>query len=332
MGGYGTYKLATQFPDLFAAAQTTVGPPGVGVKIPPGPPSGGPETDTAPQLPSVRHVPFDNWAGSIDELVPIVGPVDQNAIFDRLGYRYRFRVFTADHFFLAIHDQYDDAAQFLEDREVLRDPRRVTYVRSPAMDQPELGIVADSAYWLSGIALLDDSGGAPRGTVDVVSEGFGVGDPEPLPTTNAAGSLGPGTFGFLAFTEQRKRWGDAPETPVRDALTVTAANVSTLAVDVERARVTCAVEVDIVSETPVEVILEGCNRVVRGGGPTGSGPGDGGDENGAGGNGTGGAPGRSGQAASASPARTLPATGGGPALPLLAGATVAAAALARRRA
>ena len=27
MGGYGTYKFATQFPDLFAAGQPTVGPP-----------------------------------------------------------------------------------------------------------------------------------------------------------------------------------------------------------------------------------------------------------------------------------------------------------------
>ena len=29
MGGYGAYKLASQFPDLFARVQTTVGPPGI---------------------------------------------------------------------------------------------------------------------------------------------------------------------------------------------------------------------------------------------------------------------------------------------------------------
>ena len=30
MGGYATYKFSTQFPDLFAKAQPTVGPPGLG--------------------------------------------------------------------------------------------------------------------------------------------------------------------------------------------------------------------------------------------------------------------------------------------------------------
>ena len=30
MGGYGTYKFATQYPDLFAAGQPVVGPPGQG--------------------------------------------------------------------------------------------------------------------------------------------------------------------------------------------------------------------------------------------------------------------------------------------------------------
>ena len=39
MGGYGAYKLASQFPDLFARVQTTVGPPGIGI------------ADTRPLLP-----------------------------------------------------------------------------------------------------------------------------------------------------------------------------------------------------------------------------------------------------------------------------------------
>ncbi len=39
MGGYGTYKFASQFPDLFARANPVVGPPGLGVWVPPSPPS-----------------------------------------------------------------------------------------------------------------------------------------------------------------------------------------------------------------------------------------------------------------------------------------------------
>ena len=41
MGGYGTYKFTTQFPDLFARAQPTVGPPGLGVWVPPAEPRPG---------------------------------------------------------------------------------------------------------------------------------------------------------------------------------------------------------------------------------------------------------------------------------------------------
>jgi C-terminal binding-module, SLH-like, of glucodextranase len=35
MGGYGTYKFAAQYPDLFARANPVVGPPGLGVWLPP---------------------------------------------------------------------------------------------------------------------------------------------------------------------------------------------------------------------------------------------------------------------------------------------------------
>ena len=41
MGGYGTYKFATQYPDLFARANPVVGPPGLGIWVPPSPPQPG---------------------------------------------------------------------------------------------------------------------------------------------------------------------------------------------------------------------------------------------------------------------------------------------------
>jgi len=31
MGGYGTFKFAARYPDLFAKAHTIVGPPGLGI-------------------------------------------------------------------------------------------------------------------------------------------------------------------------------------------------------------------------------------------------------------------------------------------------------------
>ena len=41
MGGYATYKLGTQFPDLFAKGQPVVGPPGQGIWVPPATRTGG---------------------------------------------------------------------------------------------------------------------------------------------------------------------------------------------------------------------------------------------------------------------------------------------------
>src|SRR3712207_1762315 len=118
-------------------------------------------------LPSVRHIPFLMWVGSTDQLVPITGTTAQAQTFDDLGYRYIFDVFTpADHFALAINDQYGPAAEFLGTDKVVRDPARVTYVVNPKMDFPEVGTVADHAYWLSGLRVRDTSGEAPRALVD----------------------------------------------------------------------------------------------------------------------------------------------------------------------
>ena len=115
MGGYGTYKLASQFPDLFAKAQPTVGPPGLGVWVPPAEPEpGGAQSLTQRMLGSVRNVPFLIWDETTDELVPIAGVLEQVKAFDELGYRYEFDQFQAgDHLTLAINDEYAPAAAFL---------------------------------------------------------------------------------------------------------------------------------------------------------------------------------------------------------------------------
>ena len=73
MGGYGTYKLAGQFPDLFARANPVVGPPSLGITFTGQDSTGGPQTITRPMLASVRNIPFLIWDGAQDELVPTSG-------------------------------------------------------------------------------------------------------------------------------------------------------------------------------------------------------------------------------------------------------------------
>ncbi|MGH3326565.1 MAG: hypothetical protein ACRDPT_01985, partial [Streptomycetales bacterium] len=261
MGGYGTYKLATTFPDLFARGQPTVGPPGLGVWLPPAPPTGGEQTNTFRQLGSLRNVPFLMWVASTDELVPVAGPQRQARGFDDLGYRYELDVFApGDHFLLAINDQYAPAAEFLGTARVDRNPAHVTHVVNPAMDVPSLGLVGDHAYWLSGLRLRDAGGGAPLGTIDVRSGGFGAGDPTPSGTQVGADVLAGGNVGPLPYHRQLQGWGPAPQAPPRNALEIEAENIARVTVHPGRARVGCDAALDVTTDGPLTVTLAGCGR------------------------------------------------------------------------
>ena len=263
MGGYGTFKLATRYPDLFAKGQPTVGPPGLGVWVPPAPPSGGESTNTFRQLASLRNVPFLMWVASSDELVPLPGTQLQARGFDELGYRYVFDTFApAEHLTLAVNDQYAPAADFLGTTRVDRDPAHVTYTVNPTMDFPDLGLTGDHAYWLSDLRLRDGGGDAPLGAIDIRSRGFGVGDPRPSGTEVSAGTLTGGNLPALAYTRQQQEWGATPEAPVENVLEITAENIEHVTVNPLRARVGCDVALDVDTDGPLDVTLAGCGRTV----------------------------------------------------------------------
>jgi hypothetical protein len=259
MGGYGTYKFATQFPDLFARAQPTVGPPGLGVWVPPAEPTGGEQSLTQRMLASVRNIPFLIWDETTDELVPIAGVLEQVKTFDSLGYRYQFDDFQAgEHLTLAINDEFQPAAEFLGTEEVDRNPAHVTYVYNPTMDFPADGTTAGHAYWVYGVKLREDSGSDPLGTVDVRSEGFGVGDPSASETTYGAGVLTGGKIPAIPYTSQARTWGPAPTEPVRDALAIDTTNVAEVSIDAKRARVNCRAALDVTTDGPLTVTLTDC--------------------------------------------------------------------------
>jgi Putative esterase len=249
MGGYGTFKLATQYPDLFARAETTVGPSGEGIPV----------ARTRPQLESLRNIPILMWAGGADASVPVEDTGPQADRLDALGYRYEYDLFLgAIHLLLAFNDQYQPVADFLGTARVDRSPPHVSYVYNPATDYPAAGTSAGHAYWVSGVKLRDAAANGGRGLVDVRSDGFGVGDPAASATARGTGTLTGGQLFGLAYTAQSKTWGAAPVTGTGDRLVVSATNVASLTIDPIRARVTCDAEVDVTSDGPVEVTLAGC--------------------------------------------------------------------------
>jgi hypothetical protein len=235
-------------------------------------------------LPSVRNIPFLMWNQYSDELVPIAGTRQQAQTFDALGYRYQWWAFTpGEHITLAINDQYQPVADFLGNPVVNRNPQHVTYVVNPTMDFPANGVVADHAYWLSGLRVrnMAGAGRGPDGSpppgppkIDVFSRGFGLGDPRPNATQNDGGALTGGNLPALAFTRQTKTWGRTPHIRTRNQLDLTARNVSRTTINADRARVHCNARVTLDTDGPMRITLtgRGCRRVinvrcVRGHGP-----------------------------------------------------------------
>jgi hypothetical protein len=251
MGGYGTFKLAEQFPDLFARGQSTVG-----------------ASADNNLVPSLRNIPIQMWNMATDELVPESSYLPTAQALDAAGYRYDLDIFApGDHLTLAINDQFAPAAAFLGTAAVDRNPPHVTYVVDPALDYPQLGLVADHAYWLSGLTVRNTTppvtGGHAEGTIDAVSHGSGTGDPPPSATQYGAGTLTGGTLPALAYTSRYKTWGAAPAAVTADRLDITAANVATVTVDPARARVDCNVVLDVHTDGPLTVNLAGCGRTLQ---------------------------------------------------------------------
>lgn len=235
MGGLGTFRLLSRWPDLFGRGMSVVG-------------AGSPDTS----LPSLRNTPVMSWAAAGDELVNLQRTEATTTRMAELGLRFDHWLFLgSDHLTLATNDEYGPAADFLGSHRADRDPPHVTYVVDPTTDSARAGAVADHAFWLSGLRARDPT--ARRGTIDVRSEGFGSGDPRPTGVRTSAGTLSGGSHGPMPYQRRDQDWGPAPAAPRADRLVVRATNVARAVVDARRARVSCAPRLDVVSDGPLDL-------------------------------------------------------------------------------
>jgi dienelactone hydrolase len=181
MGGYGTYKLAATYPDLFARAFAVVGPADESIT---GGPTGGAfagaedTENTIHVLDNLRNVPLLMWNGTNDELVPVAGPLQTERRLYDLGYEHRLDLFPGyDHFLFSLRDEWGPGRDWLGDHRRLRAPSHVTFRAFPEMDRPALGLTHDHAYWLSRVRVAR---GARSGLVDAFSATRGYLDPTML--------------------------------------------------------------------------------------------------------------------------------------------------------
>ena len=238
MGGGGTYRLGSRWPDLFARAFPIVGPP-----------------TSAASFKALRNVPVMAWYGHTDELV---GPEMSEEAFlnaEQSGIRYDHWEFVpAGHITEGNNDEYGPAADFFGNHTVDPSPPHVTYLYDPSQDPKALS-PSNHAYWISAITLADPSN---SGSVDARSHGFGAGDAPVLPVKFSAGTLDGGSHGSIPYERRTIDWGPAPSEPTADTVDVVVSNVASLVIDPKRAHVDCNAKVNLTSDVQTKAILAGC--------------------------------------------------------------------------
>ena len=241
MGGYGTYKLAAQFPDLFARANPVVGPPSRGVSVP------------GDRLRQRRH------GHQPDARLAAAGPVHDlgrgrgragpdrrgdraGDNFDDLGLPLRLRRLPHRRPPPARRQRpVPPAADFLGTARVR--PQSAARQLRPQPDHglPRPGDGRPTTPTGSPACACATPSARRRSARSTRSRTrFGEGDPQPGPTQTRSAVLPPGDLGLpFPYNERSKSWGPTPEAPRRDRLELELENVSRVVVDTKRAQLTC---------------------------------------------------------------------------------------------
>ena len=246
MGGFGTFRLLARWPDLFGRGMSTVGAPG----------------SVSDQLASLRNTPLMTWNAGADELVNIRTSEQTVTDMTAAGVRFVHWLFpSADHLTLATNDEYGPAAEFLGEYRADRSPPHVTYVVDTREDSKEALAVGDHAYWVSRVRLRETQ--ASRGTIDVSSGGFGVGDQPVLDIATGEGTLNGGDHGPMPFQSRERAWGPAPSKGRTDKLFLKAANIGAATFDGTRARVGCAPKLYVETDGPLDLTVACTPAIAR---------------------------------------------------------------------
>jgi len=255
MGGYGTLRTASLYPELFARILaihpcTSRGAAGTG---------GDPVTAS---LASLRHLPVALWNSVNDPLCLYATTRQVRDELDALGYATNLFTLANDHFTDITNDVMTPALDWVGGSTVTRDPARVTYVVHPEHAYPRYGLNPDHAYWVSGLRVRDESGGT--GTIDVTSHGLGTSSGGLLPLRAGSGILTGGElFPALPYAFETRDPAPAITTPKADRIELTVRNITTVTIHPERAGISCGATIAVDTDGPVTVTLAGCPDASR---------------------------------------------------------------------
>jgi pimeloyl-ACP methyl ester carboxylesterase len=273
MGGWASWLLPILYPDRFAAAFPASGAltqgAWVGCDADPcytGANGGDPKAEfTMPLLENLRWVPYANYQGAADELVPVAGVTQQMNRMRDLGLRYRYWVFPhEEHYGPPIVDLWAEGVRY--EHGFVRDPNppAVTYIRSMPMehavqtvnsDKVPLAFHFDRAYWMSGLEPVDPANGRAR----IDARSFAIPDPQH--------DLAPEVAPPVSADEpnpsvmEGQAWADRPGSaaPLRNAFEAKLTGAGSVRLDLSRMsiRTRRPVAGDVTTESPLRLELRG---------------------------------------------------------------------------
>ncbi len=253
MGGYGTYKLAAEYPDLFAAALPDIGCVSAETGWPgePTPSISGEDAEILNMVGNFRNIPFLMANANQDVLCVTSSQLQVFREFQALGFRYDWREYVGGHG--PYYPTADESAQFLGSQTINPNPPHVTYTYDVGMQEPEWGLNGNHAYWLSGLSTRSGD----LGTVDAFSHGFGLADPVANPEQETSG-----TSGSFVFTGSVRTWQQPQQIAATDELDLTLTNIATVTIDPPRAHIGCDADLHVTSDGPATVTLADCHRTI----------------------------------------------------------------------
>ncbi|HET9733474.1 MAG TPA: hypothetical protein VFP54_12440 [Acidimicrobiales bacterium] len=269
MGGWASYKLAEEYPDLFGQAMPLEGPVICGLRV-----SGQVEGyaggtqctsdgDSTPLLKNLEWIPYVMTCGVADELVPYTG-CNANADALRAMTPTPFRVDefteTEDHLVYPTQNDFTAPDSRLDRPPAARTrvPGSFTFAFYPDLISGPGGIDGAGAagqigptgdYWLSG---LSGRYRAPGALATVTADSGAL----PHPVITASRSVSAGAPGPTGYVEENETWHKGPAPPPRQVAAIDLTDVATVTVDTVTAGLRCAA-LTVRTNGPVMVTLTG---------------------------------------------------------------------------
>jgi hypothetical protein len=253
MGGWASYKLAEEYPDVFGEAMPLEGPVICGLRVYgqvqgyAGGTQCTADGDSTPLLVNLEWIPYVMTCGLVDELVPYTGCNNNaDALRAMTPTPYRVDEFTETEDHLVYPTQNDftqpDARLARPAADRMIDPGSFTYAFYPDLQTGAAGIDHAGAagqigptrdYWVSGLTGRDSAPGAIA-TVTAASAAI------PEPSVTAAQTTGAGAPGPTAYVERNETWTYGATPPPAQAASLRLTDVATITLDTRAAGLRCA--------------------------------------------------------------------------------------------